>query len=344
MGRLRNRTAVLLALLCALLLAWLSLPQEPPAVRAEALCSAADSFWCDIGGGSGFALKIVVQDAGGTPVAGALCRWTQVQCNGSGCGQQVRSGQTDEQGQWVTDHCVDCSREWTVLVERSGFSPFAGTFTAGAAANGGTCTLRVVLSAVATPTPTRPAAPTPQPPEVHTRAPEMELFFAPPYPVVVGQDPERRGVDVCLRGQSYPVVRVTYNVGWDEQAGRWVQVAHTEMLRDPIDLDSIRIRASLTDSSQRWIAETLARIYPGLAVQQAQWQIAPHEGWQVVGHAHADGRYLFQGCNEGMPLADPGWYDLEARYSTTGTPWSPPLWSAGKMEMPVAFLGVSLVE
>lgn len=341
----RTRIAWILALFCAALLTWLSPVPARPFVEAGALCSGAESFGCDVGGGSGFALRVAVRDPDGNPVEGAWCRWTQVQCNAGGCAEQVRAGQTDAEGVWATDHCVDCSRSWSVLVEKGWeFAPYSATFGAGAAANGGTCTLNVRLTRAATPTPVRPPRPSPARPLVQSRSPDVELYYRPLFPVVVGQDPERRGVDICLRVVSYPVVRTTYTVEWDEVNGRWVQARHREVVPDPVNLDTLAIRADLTETSQVWIREVLSRRYPGIRVRQAQWVVAPDRGWRVTQHLQPDGTHLVEGCNEGMAFADPGVYQVRVIVSTRGTAWSAPVRRTGEITLPVAFLGVSLVE
>ena len=232
-----------------------------------------------------------------------------------------------------------------MLVEKLGeFDSYSDTFGAGAGANGGTCTLQVVLTRPATPTPTRPPEPAADPPSVYTRVPDLELFYRPSFPVVVGQDLERRGVDICLRAISYPVVRVTYTVEWDKETNGWVQVAHRDVIPDPVNLDAIFIRADLTEASRRWITEVLARRYPGMTLRQPQWIVAPETGWKVSDHLQPDKIYLLQGCNERMPLADPGVYQVRAILSTRGTAWSAPFQRTGQITLPVAFLAVSLVE
>lgn len=345
MGHSRTRVAAVLALFCAACLAWLSSTPAPPAAEAGALCSGAESFGCDVGGGSGFALRVVVRDADGNAVSGAWCRWTQVQCNGSGCAEQSRSGQTDADGVWATDHCVDCSRSWTVLVEkRWEFDGYSATFGAGAAANGGTCTLNVRLTRVPTPTPERPPQPSPAPPSVQSRPPDVQLYYRPLHPLVVGQDRERRGVDICMRAVSYPVVRTTYAVEWDDAGGQWVQVAHKEIVPDPVNVEAILIRAELSEASQQWVRDMLAWRYPGIQVRHPRWNVAPAEGWKVVERLEADKRYVVEGCNEGLPVEDPGVYRVVAVVATRGTVWSAPVRRSGEITLAVAFLGVSLVE
>ena len=97
-------------------------------------------------------------------------------------------------------------------------------------------------STTPTVTPTRPATPTPQPTEAPTatatpvggcnpssltrQTGTLEIKkTAPPYPVVVGQDPTNTGVDVYLKIVSYPVVysyekyelvSSTTKCGWDD--------------------------------------------------------------------------------------------------------------------------------
>ncbi len=342
-----KRIAVLVSLFCALLLVTLGAANPAQPVQAAPLQGYSEGFGCDAGGGSGFALRIVVHDPDGNPVAGANCRWTQVQCRSDGCNLQMRAGQTNAQGEWTTDHCVDCSREWSVLVNKDWeWEGYSGTFGAGAAANGGTCTLRVVFTRPerATAAPTRPPQPPADPPRQETRRPDLELFYRPANPVVVGQDPERRGVDICLRARSYPVIRTTYTVEWDEERQQWVQVPHTSVVPDPIDLSSIRIQADLTDESVQWITGVLAQRYPGLTVHQAVWTVAPDANWRVSGQGQADGSYTVLGCNERLPFADPGRYRVRASFTTRGTAWTSPAGRSAEIEVPDAFMGVTLVD
>jgi len=59
----------------------------------------------------------------------------------------------------------------------------------------------------ATPTPAGGSCPAPS---CSQKPPQASLSFDPPYPVVVGQDPDRRGVDVTLHVTSFPVIRIYY--------------------------------------------------------------------------------------------------------------------------------------
>jgi len=339
---IHKRILVLVSLFCALLLVVLGAASPAQPARAAPLPGYSEGFGCDAGGGSGFALRIVVHDPDGNPVAGANCRWTQEQCRSDGCSLQMRAGQTNAQGEWSTDHCVDCSREWSVLVNKGwDWEGYSGTFGAGAAANGGTCTLHVVFTRPERATPTPPPA---GPPEQDTRNPDLELFYRPANPVVVGQDPERRGVDICLRARSHPVIRTTYTIEWDEEQEEWVQVPHTTVVPDPIDLGSIRIQAALTDQSIQWITGVLAQRYPGLTVHQAAWTIAPDANWQVSGQLQADGSYTVTGCNARLPFDDPGRYRVRASFATHGTAWTEPAGASAEIVVPDAFLGVALVD
>ncbi len=345
MRRPRVRIVVAAVLFCAVPTVGFRVADPRPSALAVGLCSGTESFGCDVGGGSGFALRLVVRDPDGNPVSGAWCRWTQVQCNAAGCAEQVRSGQTDARGEWLTDHCVDCSRPWTVVVDKAWeFDSYSGTFGAGAAANGGMCSLYVRLTRPATARPTVPPQPSPDPPSVLIRPPDVELYYRPSHPLVVGQDPERRGVDICLRAISYPVIRTTYTVEWDETTARWVQVAHRDVIADPVNPDVIHVRADLTDDSARWIRDVLTRRYPGAVLWQPEWGVAPDKGWKAEEHLLASKVYVLEGCNERMPLTDPGVYVVRAVVSTRGTIWSAPVQRTAQITMPVAFLGVNLVE
>ncbi len=151
-------------------------------------------------------------------------------------------------------------------------------------------------------------------------------------------------MDICLRAISYPVIRTTYTVEWDETTARWVQVAHRDVIADPVNPDVIHVRADLTDDSARWIRDVLTRRYPGAVLWQPEWGVAPDKGWKAEEHLLAGKVYVLEGCNERMPLTDPGVYVVRAVVSTRGTIWSAPVQRTAQITMPVAFLGVNLVE
>lgn len=168
---------------------------------------------------------------------------------------------------------------------------------------------------------------------------------APENPVVIGQDPERRGVDVRINVLIPPVVYHSFVViphadpvcvsdpdglstgcpdhpgspWWKTEIELWYEcVEHTQVFPDY--LGTARVSISLTPASRTWILTDLAQAYPGAHL------------------LHPDFSYLFPGPGtlqgnqsvawtttiERIQTADPGDYETSVTVRTSGTVVSAP--------------------
>lgn len=189
------------------------------------------------------------------------------------------------------------------------------------------------------PDPTQVIVPKCPSPEVKQGAiTKSATYKDPKHPIVVGQDPEKRGVDLHFSVSVAPTIVIYYhlvehNGGYcsvpitGENAcppGKWVGdkepdfecVKDTRTYRESVL--SANARASLTGGSRSWITGELAAKYPGAVVKHPDW-------------AWANGSGSFQGdtfvWSLDIPraqLADPGFYDLSISGMTSGTAVSGP--------------------
>ncbi len=194
-----------------------------------------------------------------------------------------------------------------------------------------------------TPVPVTTPGPVPTPPggpTTKTTAPEPDIRFCgikPPYPVVVGQDDDKRGVDVCFWGKVEPVtVTWTENVctnydmvcieadqgvclRWTEQpiCTAWREETRTETCPRPIIPDRVWVTARLNGESVNWIEQELATRYPGARVRLPDWTVAPATGkWTQTVWQDDDKVYYVQGQRAKVQFEDPGVYDLEGHFET----------------------------
>ncbi len=166
--------------------------------------------------------------------------------------------------------------------------------------------------------------------------------IAPAYPIVVGQDPGKRGVDVSASIQTHPAIvkfdvpkyehecqyvggdildsACQNNPGWKNK--KIFVGCETKTLTYPDPIAFAVIEADLAPESIRWITTDLAAKYPGAHVYQAHWALwpgrAPSQGGLSGDQTNLSVTYLQ------LPLADPGAYTLRIQGRTTGTPFTPP--------------------
>ena len=163
--------------------------------------------------------------------------------------------------------------------------------------------------------------------------PEVNLGWgtAVTHPIVVGQDPDRRGADVFVTIRSYPVTYIWYEL--NPTTGRWIE--KRAAVTDYVDLNSIRLTATLTATSRAWIRNELAAKYPGARVRRPFWNLRAQPTYRVVRN-----RVLADGTNEvvlavtRIPFEDPGVYTVRVSARTRGTSW--PGSSARDVQPPAA--------
>lgn len=181
--------------------------------------------------------------------------------------------------------------------------------------------------------------------------------IAPLRPVVVGQDPERRGVDVQVRVSIPPVIQHTFqavpqerrscvpapgngsgcpgfpgNRNYNTRIERWVDcVEHTRAFEDRLASAVVSIR--LDEVSRRIILTELAQAYPGAHLIQPDFTFR-------FGGAGSQWSQLLPN----IPTADPGRYQVTVSVRTTGTPVSAPRSVSGGLgSFVVELLRVTLI-
>ena len=192
-----------------------------------------------------------------------------------------------------------------------------------------------LLELLPTPPPTEP------PPPATCHAPVVSVGrittsgekTAPEYPLVVGQDPDKRGVDVSFSASVAPTIYTywtpvpkwkceagptpggVYNCttsdgfqGHHEQDG-WQCVQHTETYNECIDTATASI--TLSQSSRDWILNELSIRYPGAYVH--------HPSFVVSGDGCS-----WSGSSEKLQVEDPGYWNMVLHGKTSGTPVSAP--------------------
>ncbi|MGD0613269.1 MAG: hypothetical protein ABSB41_17360 [Anaerolineales bacterium] len=181
--------------------------------------------------------------------------------------------------------------------------------------------------------------------------------LAPSYPVVVGQDPQRRGVDVQARVVIPPIIYhyfeavrreeylcvggdpSPYNSGCPGPAGKYSNgwsasmagndryhvvdhvwydcVEHTQVYPDY--LAEARIALSLTEESRQWILTSLAQAYPGAHLKH------PELGFDFPGPGSLSGEsVVWSTVEHSIPIEDPGNWVVTVSALTTGTAVSTP--------------------
>ncbi len=198
-------------------------------------------------------------------------------------------------------------------------------------------------------TPPEPPTPTPEPtpqtpceyePYTVSYDPVAYMYYYPPHPIVAGQDPEKRGVDLVFVAQSFPIeywykdlVCVeegcchneqcegdnppddcgTRGCEWNEtpccirSECRWFTRYYPDTIED------VRISLSLSPGSRSYIERVLARKYPGARVK-GNYPMQPVSSVDGL-HTHlATGRALR------VQLQDPGTYEVNVCVDVSGWP------------------------
>jgi len=186
-----------------------------------------------------------------------------------------------------------------------------------------------------TPVTTPEATQTPPPscpgPSISQAAPSLSITAgAPNYPLVVGQDPEKRGADVQASVSIPPVIYTWHEPIFETervcrggtngipQTCRNVQIfigcrAHRETL--PEQITSSRATATLSGASRNWIVSDLGSTWYGAFVHQGFFDLKRY-GSPSTG---CSGTCSFTLAALKVPFADPGVFDLLVSVNTAGT-------------------------
>ena len=159
-------------------------------------------------------------------------------------------------------------------------------------------------------------------------------LIAPNYPLVVGQDPEKRGVDIAISVSVAPTVRTYWtpepivecepgptgngatNCTTDNGGSGhnkivdWTCQEHRETYPECISFASSTLR--LTSSSKDWILNELSIRYPSAYVHKPNISLGTQNACQI------------HETYEHIQTADPGYWDITISGQTSGTPVSAP--------------------
>jgi hypothetical protein len=189
---------------------------------------------------------------------------------------------------------------------------------------------------------------------------------APPNPVVIGQDPERRGVDVkvnalipsvsyhtfeTIRHDDLVCARDSTGVGsgcpGHPKDPRWKTVVHTwyECIEHiqvfPDYLASAQVSINLTQDSRAWILTDLAQSYPGAHLLHPDFSFSFAGPGSLLG----DKSVAWTTTIPSIQTADPGNYTTTVTVRTTGTPVSAPRQArVGIGQFTVELVQVTLIE
>ncbi len=180
-----------------------------------------------------------------------------------------------------------------------------------------------------------PATETPPPscpgPSISQAQPSLSISAsAPNYPLVVGQDPEKRGADVQASVSIPPVIYTWHEPIFETEQScrggtngvpltcRDVRVfkgcrAHRETL--PEQITSSRATATLSDASRDWIVSDLGATWYGAFVHQGSFDLKRY-GSVSTG---CGGTCTFTLTALQVPFADPGIFNLLVSVNTAGT-------------------------
>jgi len=156
----------------------------------------------------------------------------------------------------------------------------------------------------------------------------------PNYPLVVGQDPDKRGVDIVASAHVEPTLHTYYTqepvreclagpnangatncttVAGQPGHGRitgWDCIPHTEAYPECISFAATALR--LTPDSQNWIVNELSIRYPNAYVHKAHFAFGSVSGC------------TWNDQHEQVQIADPGYWEILIAGQTSGTPVSAP--------------------
>ncbi len=197
---------------------------------------------------------------------------------------------------------------------------------------------QVALSAQPTPAPSECAQPSIKRGEISAQAQLLD----PPHPLVVGQDPTKRGVDLEFRLTIGPTIYTWYEAVEQhecvyvadgsgagcpgEHAGNpyyqyntWIEcVPHQVVYQETAQW--VVTQATLGEQSRQWILNQLSVRYPGAYLHHPDWTWTnppAQSGFQ-------GDTFVWTARLLNVPVADPGRYGLTVAGKTSGTPVTEP--------------------
>jgi hypothetical protein len=194
------------------------------------------------------------------------------------------------------------------------------------------CGLPPLATAVATPVATQTPPPSCPGPSISQGPPSLSISAtAPNYPLVVGQDPDKRGADIQASVSIPPVIYTwfepiieTERVCQTEADGVTVTCRNEQKFKGcrthreslPEQITSSRATASLSQASRDWIVHDLGATWYGAYVHQGSFDLKRY-GSPATGCS--GGTCSFRLTALQVPFADPGIFNLLVSVNTAGT-------------------------
>lgn len=185
----------------------------------------------------------------------------------------------------------------------------------------------------------------------------------PNFPLVVGQDPDKRGADVLVQAIIQPTVYKYYTSDpvWGEiqvcpnEASsckkeemitatvvvRRICTSHTVVY--PEQITNVRATANLTQGSKDWISQGLSTYYYGATVKQPSYALIPGMTTAAAG-CNGNKVCTATASVSRIQFRDPGYYTLLLSVQTAGTPVSVGRTLNGSGSLSVAFISVRLID
>jgi len=213
---------------------------------------------------------------------------------------------------------------------------------------------------------------------VHIGNPTIKVYsVAPASPLVVGQDPEKRGADVQLEVGVPPTIHEYYipipiweereecnlagtgytgvldcktdnilpaNNGYitrDMYLVRFDCEQHIDVYAEQIV--NVQSNALLTEASRDWIVHDLGAYYYGAEIYQGSYNMVPGMRPANIGCDGSNTCYA-NTLVEKIQFRDPGYYTLNVRVQTAGTPVTSPRLLTGGGQMSVSMISARLIE
>jgi hypothetical protein len=199
------------------------------------------------------------------------------------------------------------------------------------------------------------------PPPSTCQAPEVlpgsisatSALLAPKNPVVVGQDPSRRGLDLFF---TLTIAPTTYHFWkWEVVSTQklcnldgvtlencpaanivdhdnYDCIMHTQQYCESANLATASM--NLTPTSRDWIQNDLGAIYPGAYIHHPNWSFTGNKG------GCSGVTFIWRLTQTHIQAEDPGYYSLSVSGRTNGTPVSPPR----SFAVPAGQVGVYLIQ
>jgi len=164
--------------------------------------------------------------------------------------------------------------------------------------------------------------------------------LAPNFPLVVGQDPDKRGADAYWEVRVEPTIytywvrvpvkdTVCLSSGWQDSDcttdnggwGKWSEVVtgwdcEQRSKTYPESVSWATGTASLSSASRAWILGELSLRYPGAYLHH------PYFSWTNGAGGFEGSTYVWRLTQTNIQLADPGYFNLSMSGATSGTPIS----------------------